>query len=229
VTTNSSTPCRTTRRGTSAAGLRRRQVPRRLDRRRHDEPEGTPRLQGPVRPAGKVVDLVPNHDHKFFFLDNVGTTLYFRTDFKAKKNQVIAIDLTKPDPANWKTVVAETKDTLEFANLMGDAWICSYLQDAKTAVKLYDLAGKFVRDVELPGIGTAAGFGGKRTDGETFYSFSSFNTPPSTYRYDPKTGQTRLLKSPKVRFDPNQFEVKQVFYPSKDGTKIPMFVTTRRG
>jgi prolyl oligopeptidase len=180
-------------------------------------------------PAGKVVDLVANHDQKFFFIDDVGTTLYFRTDYKAKKNQVIAIDITKPEPANWKTVIPETKDTLEFANLMGDTWICSYLQDAKTAVKLYDLTGKFVRDVELPGIGTAAGFGGKRTDGETFYSFSSFNTPGATYRYDPATGQTRLLKTPKVKFDPAQYEVKQVFYPSKDGTKIPMFITHKKG
>jgi prolyl oligopeptidase len=182
-----------------------------------------------AEPAGKVIDLVPNHDNKFSFVDNIGTTLYFVSDHKAKKNQVVAIDLTKPEPANWKTVVAETTDTLEGANLMGDYLICTYLQDAKTAVKLYDLAGKFVRDVELPGIGTAAGFGGKRTDGETFYSFSSFNTPTSTYRYDPATGQTRLLKSPKVKFDPAQFEVKQVFYPSKDGTKIPMFVCHKKG
>ncbi|HEY2787483.1 MAG TPA: prolyl oligopeptidase family serine peptidase [Fimbriiglobus sp.] len=180
-------------------------------------------------PAAKVIDLVANHDNKFSLIDNDGTTFYFATDYKAKKNQIVAIDLKNPAPANWKTVIAETKDTLQGANLLGDQFFTIYLQDAKTAVKVYGLTGQFVRDVGLPGIGTAAGFGGKRTDAETFYSFSSFNTPPSTYRYDLKTAQTRLLKQPKVKFDPHQYEVKQVFYTSKDGTKIPMFITHKKG
>ena len=107
--------------------------------------------------------------------------------------------------------------------------IANYLKDAKTQIKLFDLAGKFVREVEFPGIGTASGFTGLRTHDETFYSFSSFNRPPSTYRYDLKTGESTPIRQAKVDFDPDQFVVKQQFYESKDGTRVPMFIAHKKG
>lgn len=181
------------------------------------------------KPDAQPVTLIDNFDNKYSFIDNDGPVFFFRTEWKAPRAQVIAIDITRPEEANWKVVVPESKDRLDGASIVGDRLICDYLQDAKTAVKVYTLDGKFERDVKLPGIGTASGFGGKRKDAETFYSFSSFATPPSTYRYDIKTGESTLLRQAKVDFDPAQYEVKQVFYASKDGTKVPMFITHKKG
>jgi prolyl oligopeptidase len=180
-------------------------------------------------PDSKPVELIDNFDNKYFPIDNDGPVFFFRTEWQAPRGQVIAVDTRNPDPKNWKTVIPESKDTLEGVSLVGDHFICQYLQDAKTAVKVHALDGKFVRDVDLPGIGTASGFGGKRKDTETFYSFSSFATPPSIYRYDVTTGESKLLRRAKVKFDPADYEVKQVFYPSKDGTKIPMFISHKKG
>jgi prolyl oligopeptidase len=177
----------------------------------------------------KPTALIDHFENKFFFIDNDGPVFFFRTEWKAPKGQVIAIDTRKPEPKDWKTVIPESKDTLEGASLVGDHFIAEYLQDAKTAVKVYAMDGTHVRDVKLPGIGTASGFGGKRKDAETFYSFSSFTTPPSTYRYDVKTGESKLLRQAKVKFDPADYEVKQVFYASKDGTKVPMFISHKKG
>jgi prolyl oligopeptidase len=180
-------------------------------------------------PDAKPVALIDNFDNKFFFIDNDGPVFFFRTEWKAPKGQVIAIDTRKPDPKDWKTIIPEAKDALQAANLVADHFIADYLQDAKTAVKVYTMDGKHVRDVQLPGIGTASGFGGKRKDTETFYSFSSFTTPPSIYRYDVKTGESKLMRQAKVKFDPAEYEVKQVFYASKDGTKVPMFISHKKG
>ncbi len=179
--------------------------------------------------AAKSVELVPNHDNKFTFLGNDGGVFYFKTDYQAQKYQIIAIDSKNPDKKNWKTIIAEAKEPLESVELVGNRFICSYLKDARSEVKVHEVDGKFVRDVELPGIGTASGFNGKRTDMETFYSFSSFATPPSIYRYDIKTGESKLYRQAKVKFDPSQYEVKQVFYVSKDGTKVPMFISHKKG
>jgi len=176
-----------------------------------------------------IKDLIPNHDNKFSFLGNDGTTFYFQTDFNAPKYQVIAIDTKNPDKKNWKTIIPEAAETLDGVDLTGDRFICSYLKDAKTVVKVHDMKGAFIREVALPGIGTAAGFGGKRTDTETFYTFTSFTTPPSVYKYDIPTGKSALLRQPKVQFDPSEYVVEQKFYASKDGTKVPMFLAHKKG
>ncbi|HSQ54506.1 MAG TPA: prolyl oligopeptidase family serine peptidase, partial [Gemmata sp.] len=180
-------------------------------------------------PAAKVIELVPNHDNKFYFLGNDGGVFYFRSDYQAPKYQIIAIDSKNADKKNWKTIVPEAKEVLDSVGFVGNRFICSYLKDAKTAVKVYEVDGKFVRDVELPGIGTATGFGGKRDYKETFYTFSSFATPPSIYRYDVPTGESKLFRQAKVKFDPADYEVRQVFYTSKDGTKVPMFIAHKKG
>ncbi len=182
-----------------------------------------------AEPFGLPTSLVDNHENKFTFLGNDGPVFYFQTDYNAPKYQVIAIDTRKPEKKNWKTIVPEAKEPLEDVNLIGNVFICSYLQDAKSQVKVFDMEGNFVRDVQLPGIGTASGFSGKRTDTETFYTFSSFATPTSTYRYDILTGQSKLIRQAQVKFDPTQYEVKQVFFTSKDGTRVPMFIAHKKG
>ena len=180
-------------------------------------------------PNAQPVELVANHKNKFSFLGNDGAVFYFQTDYNAPKYQVVAIDTKNPDPKGWKTIVPEAAEVLEGTDLFGSQFVCSYLKDARSVVKVIDMAGKLVREVDLPGIGTAGGFNGKRTDAETFYTFSSFATPPSTYKYDLGTGKSTLLRQAKVKFDPAEYEVKQVFVPSKDGTKVPMFVAHKKG
>ncbi len=182
-----------------------------------------------TRPDSKPVDLVAHHENKFNFLGNDGGVFYFQTDYRAPRYQVVAIDTKNPDPKNWKTIIPEAKEPLDSVGLVGNRFICSYLKDARSVVKVYEIDGTFVRDVELPGIGTAAGFGGKRTDTETFYSFSSFATPTRIYRYDVRTGESRLYRQARVKFDPDQYEVKQVFFASKDGTRVPMFIAHKKG
>ncbi len=182
-----------------------------------------------LEPLGLATELIDNHDNKWTLVGNAGPLMYMMTDWNAPKMQLVAVDLRKPDPKDWKTVVPEAKEKLESVSLVANLFVCSYLQDAKTAVKIHDTDGKFVRDVQLPGIGTAGGFSGKPSDTETFYTFSSFATPPTVFRYDLITGQSKLLRQAKVKFDPSQYEVKQVFYPSKDGTKVPMFLAHKKG
>ena len=127
--------------------------------------------------SAKVTPLIDNHENKYFLVGNEGATLFFRTECDAPKGRVIAIDLAKPEKANWKTLVPEAKETLEGVSTVGGQFVCSYLQDAKTQVKVFDLKGTLVREVKLPGIGTAAGFGGKITDAETFYVRTECDAP----------------------------------------------------
>lgn len=180
-------------------------------------------------PYGLPIELIDNHDNKYFFIGNDGPVFYFLTDYNAQKYQVIAIDTRKPEKKDWKTLIPETADTLTDVNLVGNVFICIYLKDARTQVKIHDLEGRFIREVDLPGIGTASGFSGKRSDTITFYTFSSFATPPSIYSYNILTGESRLYWRAKVKFNPDDYEVKQVFYTSKDGTRVPMFISHKKG
>lgn len=186
-------------------------------------------LTKPLTEAVAPTALIENHDDKYDFIGNDGPVFYFRTENDAPKGRVIAIDTRKPDKKEWKAVVPEAKDKLQGVSLIGGQFVCDYLQDAKTVVKCYATDGKFVRDVTLPGIGTASGFGGKKTDTETFYTFTSFNRAGEIYHYDPATGTSKLFRQPKVQFTPDDYEVKQVKYKSKDGTEIPMFVCNKKG
>jgi len=177
----------------------------------------------------EVVKLLDDYDAEYAFLGHDDGVFYFRTDLNAPRGRVIAIDTAKPARDNWKELIPEAEETLQGAGITYNMFVTSYLKDAHTQVKLYDLKGKHVRDVELPGIGSASGFGGKRDQRGTFYSFNSFATPSTIYKYDMKTGKSEIYKRPDVNFDPDQFVTKQVFYPSKDGTKVPMFITHRKG
>ncbi|MCI0337124.1 MAG: prolyl oligopeptidase family serine peptidase [Acidobacteria bacterium] len=177
----------------------------------------------------KVVELITEAEAAYNFIGNEGSLFWFRTDLNATRGRIIAIDTVNPDRKNWKELVPQANETLESVNLVGDHFIASYLKDARTQIKLFDLSGKFVREVELPGIGTAVGFSGKRKETETFYAFTSFTTPTTIYRYDLKTGKSTIYRQPKVDFNPNIYETKQVFYNGKDGTRLPMFITHKKG
>ncbi|MCG3162674.1 MAG: Prolyl endopeptidase [Acidobacteria bacterium] len=184
---------------------------------------------GSERADNKVIELINEFEAAYNFIGNDGSVFWFRTDKEAPRGRVIAIDTAKPARANWKELVPQAAETLEGVSLVGDHFIASYLKDARAQIKLFDLAGKFVREVELPGIGAAAGFGGKRKDSETFYAFTSFTTPTTIYRYDVKTGRSEVYRQPKVDFKPSDYETKQVFYKSKDGARVPMFITHKKG
>ena len=173
--------------------------------------------------------LIDNFENEYTFVGNEGSVFYFKSDFKAPKKCILTIDVENPQQENWKIVIPEADEAMDGASMVGDYIICDYLKDAKTQIKLYDLAGHFVREVAFPGIGTAGGFGGKRSHHETFYSFSSFNRPTSVYRYDLKSGESTLMRQAKVDFNPDDFVVKQVFYNSKDGTRVPMFIAHKKG
>ena len=182
-----------------------------------------------TKPDAQVVKLLDDFDAQYRLVDNDGPVFWIRTDLNAPRGKLIAIDTRHPERANWKTVVAEGPDKLEGAGTIDNRFLLSYLKDARTEVRVYDLKGKFERNVDLPGIGTAQGFGGKRKDKETFYAFTSFVTPTTIYHYEPGAGKSTVFRQPKVDFDPAKYETKQVFYNSKDGTRVPMFLTYKKG
>jgi prolyl oligopeptidase len=177
-----------------------------------------------------VVELLNDNDARYSFIDNDGPVFYFQTDLNAPCFQVIAIDTRKPQRDAWRIVVPEVpKVLLEGVSTVGGWMFCEYLRDAKTEVKGYQMAGTEVREVKLPGIGSAGGFGGHRKDTSTFFSFTSFTEPGAIYRMDLKTGESKLWRKLEVKFDGSAFETKQVFFNSKDGTKVPMFIVHKKG
>jgi prolyl oligopeptidase len=181
------------------------------------------------QPNSKVVELISEFESDYTFLGNDGTVFYFQTDNNAPRRRIIAIDINKPEKSNWREIISQATETISRASIVGNYLIVSYLKDAYTQTKIYDLSGKFIREVKYPGIGTASGFGGRRTDEETFYVFTSFAFPPTIYRYDLKTGKSEIFRQPKVKFNPDEIEVKQIFYNSKDGTRVPMFIVHKKG
>lgn len=180
-------------------------------------------------PGSPVVELISEFEAQFNFIDNDGSLFWFRTDLDAPRGRVLAIDLNHPGRDHWKEVIPEARETLRSVNAVNHTFVASYLKDACTQVKMFDLKGSFSRELALPGIGSAGGFGGKRSDTETFYSFTGYSTPTTIYRYDFTTGESSLFRRPDVKFNPDDFVTKQVFYTSKDGTRVPMFITHKAG
>jgi prolyl oligopeptidase len=180
-----------------------------------------------TKPDATVVELLNKQDAAYDFVGCDGNIFWFKTDLAAPRGRIVAIDITKPEEI--KTLVPEAADKLDDTQLVGDRFIATYLKDAHSAVKLFEVSGKDAGEIKLPGLGTASGFHGKRKDTETFYSYVSYTEPATIYRYDMKSGQSSVLFRPKVDFKGEDFVTEQVFYPSKDGTKIPMFITYRKG
>ncbi len=182
-----------------------------------------------AQPEAKPVHLVGEFEAGYTFIDNDGPVFWFRSDKKASRGRVIAIDTRKPAEADWVDVIPEQSETLEGVDVVGGCFLARYLKDAHSVVRVFDTAGRHLRDVDLPGLGTVQGFAGKKGDKETFYGFTSFTTPDYIFRYDVGAGTSKLWRSGKLSFDPKDYETTQVFYPSKDGTKIPMFLSFKKG
>jgi prolyl oligopeptidase len=193
------------------------------------DPKGLVFYKDLTKPDAPIVELISEFIAKFDFVGNDGPVFWFNTDLDAPRGRLIAIDTREPARENWKELVPQSDDTLQGVSAVGGHFVANYLHDASTRVRVFDLSGKHVRDIKLPGLGSAGGFGGKLKDPETFYSFTSFNYAPTIFRYNVATNETRVFKKPKVDFDPSAYEVKQIFYHSKDGTRIPMFITYKKG
>jgi prolyl oligopeptidase len=169
--------------------------------------------------------IIEGFDYDYTLVGNIGSELYFRTNNGAPRNRLIVIDANRPQPENWREVIGETEDVLDNVSLIGGRLVAEYMQDAWSVVKIFDIEGNHVGDVNLPGIGSASGFNGTYEDVETFFSYSSFNTPGTIKRLNVVTGEIAAFKEPDVDFDPDDYVVEQVFYESKDGTRVPMFIS----
>ena len=180
------------------------------------------------KPDSQVLPLVDKFESSYGFIGNDGSMFYFLTDKDASHGRVVAVDVSKQDK-EWKEIIPEGRETLGDVNFVNNQFIGNYLKDAYTQIRIYDIKGKFLRNVELPSIGTAGGFGGKRDDTETFYTFSSYATPPTIYRYDMKTGKSEVFRKAGVKINPGDYEVKQIKYKSKDGTEVPMLIVHKKG
>ena len=173
--------------------------------------------------------LIPGFSTDPDFVDNDGGKLLIRTNDDAPNYKVVLVDPRHPEKKNWKDIIPEREEALQGVGIGGGYLFASYLKDASTKVYQYSYDGKLVREIKLPGIGTASGFGGEKEDKEFFYSFTSFSTAPSIYRYNIATGQSSLFRKTKVKIRTEDFVTDQVFFTSKDGTKVPMFLTYKKG
>ncbi|NIM12299.1 MAG: prolyl oligopeptidase family serine peptidase [Candidatus Aminicenantes bacterium] len=180
-------------------------------------------------PDSPMTPLIDKPLGYFSFVEEINDAFLVSTDYEAPNYKLILIDVKKPGKENWKTIIPESTDKLQSVSCVGGRLIASYLKDANTRVSVFDLEGKKIGDVQLPGIGTARGFSGKKEDDEVFYSFSSFTVPSTIYRYNVKENRSFLFREPAVKFNPDDFETKQVFYESKDNTKVPLFIIYKKG
>jgi prolyl oligopeptidase len=179
-----------------------------------------------LRTDGPVVELLPDADARYVYLANDGTTFYFLTTKDAPRGRIVAIDVQARTP---REIVAQSEDALDGASFYGDRIVATYLHDALARVLVYALDGRVESEVALPGLGSVAGFTAKRSARETFYSYTSYTEPTAIYRYDVANGLSTRVFAPQIHFDASAFESEQVFYTSKDGTRVPMIVTAKKG
>ena len=177
---------------------------------------------------GPIVNVVNNFESESYILDNKGTRLFIFTNLKSPNNKIVTVEASKPTPENWKDLIKETANVLN-ANTGGGKIFANYLKDATSLVMQYDMEGKLERNITLPGVGTASGFRSKKVEKELYYSFTSYVYPTTIFKYDISSGKSELYKKSGVQFDPTKFESKQVFYKSKDGDKVPMIITHKKG
>ena len=177
---------------------------------------------------GGIINIVNNFETNNGIVDNMGTKFYVITDYNAPNQRLVTFDIKNPKQENWVDLIPETENVLSIST--GGGFIfAEYMKDAVSNIKQYDYNGKLVREVALPGIGSAGGFGGKKEETTLYYSFTNYTTPGTIYSYDPKTGKSEIYQKPKVDFNSDNYESKQVFYTSKDGTKVPMIITYKKG
>jgi len=185
-------------------------------------------VQDLTKPGSAVVPIVADMKNNHFVVDNDDRFFYLQTDLGAPTGKLVAVPVGNLGVANWKTLIDAKPEVLS-ASAAGGVLFCTYLKDAVNKVYQFDYSGKLIREVALPGLGSAGGFSGKKEEKETFYVFTSYVNPPAIYKMNIADGSTEVYKESKVQFNTNDFESKQVFYPSKDGTKIPMIITYKKG
>lgn len=177
---------------------------------------------------GKLITVLDNVDSDTFVIDNVGSTLYLVTNLNAPNKKIVTVDASNPTPENWKDFIPETENVLS-PSVGSNFFFAEYMVDAVSKVLQYNYKGKLIRKIELPGVGSVSGFGGKKEAKDLYFSFTNYNTPSSTYIFNPEDGSYKLYWKPQISFNADDFESKQVFYNSKDGTKIPMILTYKKG
>jgi prolyl oligopeptidase len=182
-----------------------------------------PDLSSPLKP------LFDNDDAEYSVLGNVGTTIFLQTTLNAPKRRIVSCDITSPESQQWIVIVPEGKNVIESSGLIAGHVLAQYLEDAKSNVKIYSLKGKYVSALQLPGIGTVAGLSGRFDAPDLFYAFTSFLYPTTVFHYDFDSKKQTAFQPPHVAFPITDFETRQVFYTSKDGTRIPMFITMKKG
>lgn len=180
-------------------------------------------------PEAKVSVLLPEGDADYGFIGNIGPVFYFHTDLDAPRKRVIAIDSRKPEKENWKEIIPQTEDLLDSVRMSGGKLLGVYMKDVGDRLFRFDLDGSGKTEIRIPGIGSIGGLGGKQDDEEVFYAFTSFTSPASIYKLHIATGESTLWRKPKVDFDGDAYETKQVFFQSKDGTRVPMFIVHKKG
>ena len=180
------------------------------------------------KPNSPLVTILDHTDSDTYVIDNVGSKLYLVTNLNAPNQKIVTVDASNPTPENWKDFVPETEYVLS-PSKGGGYFFTEYMVDAISQIKQYDYDGKLIREVELPGLGNAGGFGGKKEEKTDYYSFTNYNTPSSIYKFDVETGKSELYWKPSIDFNPDDYESNQVFYNSKDGTKVPMMITHKKG
>lgn len=185
-------------------------------------------IQDLTKPNGSIITVADNFNNDSSVMDNRGTTLYIYTNYNAPNNKIVTVDAANPQQKNWKDLIAETDNVLSPSTGAGFIF-AEYMKDAVSVIKQYDYNGKFIREVALPGPGSAGGFGGKKDQKVLYYSFTNYITPGTIFSFEPKSGKSEVYQKPKVDFDSNNYESKQVFYTSKDGTKVPMIITCKKG
>ena len=179
-------------------------------------------------PGAEVVELLPDFDAEYGLIGNKGERFFFQTDQSAPQNRLVAIDIAKPGSRNWQEIIPEKSDKLESASLVGNRFICTYLHDAAHQVRFFQVDGTPDGDLELPGLGMVLGFSGRSDDPETFYKFSSINMPGTVYHFDVDGKQSEVFRAPDLAFDPEDYVTEKVFYQSKDGTRVPMYISRRK-
>tara|TARA_R110002051_G_scaffold115026_2_gene188069 strand:- start:12024 stop:14180 length:2157 start_codon:yes stop_codon:yes gene_type:complete len=179
-------------------------------------------------PNGLLIPIVEDTDSDNYIIDNVGSKLYIVTDRNAPNKKIVTVDAKNPSTENWVDFISETENVLS-PNTGGGYFFTEYMVDAISKVFQYDYEGKLIREVKLPGLGSASGFGGEKEEKEFYFSFTNYNTPGSTYKFNVENGEYKLYWKPEIDFNPDDYTSEQVFYNSKDGTKIPMIITYKKG
>lgn len=179
-------------------------------------------------PGSEIVPVVHNFDGNHSIIDNIGSKLYIYTDLNAPNGRIVTVDAANPSAEQWVTLIKETENVLN-ASTGGGKLFAEYIKDAVSFVLQYNMEGKLEHEIKLPGIGTASGFGSKKEEKEQYYTFTSYIYPSTIFKYSVVTGESEVYKKPGVDFDPSKYESKQIFYTSKDGTKIPMIITYKKG